>query len=354
MHGNEAVGRELLIHLTDYLLRNYGVDQYVTYLLDNTRIHLMPSMNPDGFEKAAEGECIGGKGRYNNRGYDLNRNFPDYFTKNQKQAQPETQAVKEWIEKIPFVLSANLHGGALVASYPFDNTPNTILTSLAPFSGPSPTPDDDIFKHLANTYSFNHLTMHKGASCNDGTPGFVNGTTNGAQWYPLIGGMQDYNYIWANCFEITLELSCCKYPYRHELPRFWNENRKALLIYLGQVHRGVRGLIMDSNGNLISKATLKIKGRDVTFRSSNRGEFWRILLPGVYTIGEFSIRVLQIDISILFYVLYKHIFIFPGMFAFHPFRSFCRRIPSCWENVHREWRNNHKFEHSTCPCRICK
>jgi hypothetical protein len=62
--------------------------------------------------------------RYNARGYDLNRNFPDYFTKNQKAQQPETKAIRDWIERIPFVLSANLHGGALVASYPFDNTPN--------------------------------------------------------------------------------------------------------------------------------------------------------------------------------------------------------------------------------------
>lgn len=125
MHGNEAVGRELLLHLTDHLLVNYGTDPYITYLLDNTRIHLMPSMNPDGFEVATEGECAGGRGRYNSRGYDLNRNFPDYFIKNQKQVQPETQAIREWIERIPFVLSANLHGGALVASYPFDNTPNS-------------------------------------------------------------------------------------------------------------------------------------------------------------------------------------------------------------------------------------
>lgn len=63
--------------------------------------------------------------RYNARGFDLNRNFPDHFKTNNKQQQPETKAVRDWIERIPFVLSANLHGGALVASYPYDNTPNS-------------------------------------------------------------------------------------------------------------------------------------------------------------------------------------------------------------------------------------
>lgn len=67
--------------------------------------------------------------RYNARGFDLNRNFPDYFKQNNKKNQPEAEAVKQWISKIQFVLSANLHGGALVASYPFDNSPNTSMYS---------------------------------------------------------------------------------------------------------------------------------------------------------------------------------------------------------------------------------
>lgn len=62
---------------------------------------------------------------YNARGFDLNRNFPDYFKQNTKRNQPETEAVKAWLGKIQFVLSGSLHGGALVASYPYDNTPNS-------------------------------------------------------------------------------------------------------------------------------------------------------------------------------------------------------------------------------------
>lgn len=66
-------------------------------------------------------------GRYNARGFDLNRNFPDYFKQNNKRNQPETEAVKAWLSKIQFVLSGSLHGGALVASYPYDNTPNSSM-----------------------------------------------------------------------------------------------------------------------------------------------------------------------------------------------------------------------------------
>ena len=50
MHGNEVIGRELMLHLILYLVQNYDTDYYVRWLLDNTRIHVMPSMNPDGFE----------------------------------------------------------------------------------------------------------------------------------------------------------------------------------------------------------------------------------------------------------------------------------------------------------------
>ncbi|XP_063226209.1 carboxypeptidase M-like isoform X2 [Bacillus rossius redtenbacheri] len=286
MHGNEAVGRELMLHLIQYLVTSYSTDPYIKWLLDNTRIHILPSMNPDGFEVARESQCDGGQGRYNARGFDLNRNFPDYFKQNNKRGQPETDAVKEWISKIQFVLSGGLHGGALVASYPFDNTPNSIFHSYS--SAPSLTPDDDVFKHLALTYSSNHPVMKRGVACKAGTPAFNQGITNGAEWYPLIGGMQDFNYVWYGCMEITLELSCCKYPPAAELPKFWEENRMPLVKFLAEAHRGVQGFVMDENGNPVEKASLKVKGRDVGFQSTKYGEFWRILLPGVYKLEVYA------------------------------------------------------------------
>ena len=71
MHGNEAVGRELVIFLAEYLIKNYGQVDRVTQLLNSTDLWLMPSLNPDGFEAAVEGHCYqvanGGRGRPNGK-----------------------------------------------------------------------------------------------------------------------------------------------------------------------------------------------------------------------------------------------------------------------------------------------
>lgn len=55
----KVVGREAMLYLISVLCNNYGKNEYLTRLINNTRIHIMPSMNPDGYEKAEEGDKNG-------------------------------------------------------------------------------------------------------------------------------------------------------------------------------------------------------------------------------------------------------------------------------------------------------
>uniref|UniRef100_A0A1B6LU96 Peptidase M14 domain-containing protein n=1 Tax=Graphocephala atropunctata TaxID=36148 RepID=A0A1B6LU96_9HEMI len=281
MHGNEAVGRELMLLLAQYLCQNYQTDPRVTQLINSVRIHLMPSMNPDGFEISSEGDATSLIGRDNANKVDLNRDFPDqYFEESVEQSkQPETKALMDWLHQFPFVLSANLHGGALVANYPFDNNPDG-LNGIENLS-----PDNDVFVMLSKTYSDAHPTMHLGEPC-PGLPNerFPEGIVNGAKWYVVSGGMQDYNYEHSSCLEITLEVGCFKYPNHKELTKYWLENRESLLRFMEQIHRGVHGFVRSTGGNGIANASITVRGIDHKVTTAKDGDYWRILVPGTYDV----------------------------------------------------------------------
>ena len=47
--------------------------------------------------------------------------------------------------------------------------------------------------------------------------------------------MADFNYLHTNCFELTVELSCDKFPPEEELYTAWQDNKEALLSFLESV-----------------------------------------------------------------------------------------------------------------------
>merc|ERR1711981_721090 len=319
MHGNEVLGRELLLHLADYLCEEYlAGNEDIKKLVDETRIHLMPSMNPDGWRTSTD---HGGQdfliGRTNANNVDLNRDFPDldrivysgeethseynnhlmeYVKHLDHKIQPETESVMKMIMENPFVVSANMHGGDLVANYPYDEARGINPTEY------SASPDDETFKHIAMTYAKNHPRMS-----NPNTPGCdksfnpfarQGGITNGAAWYTVEGGMQDFNYLSSNDFEITLELGCDKYPPASALSQEWEDNKKSLLEFIWMAHSGFKGVVKDADTlQGISNALIHVKNitriakgyrrsddinHEIT--SVHDGDYWRLLSPGEYEV----------------------------------------------------------------------
>lgn len=286
MHGNEVVGREMLLLLAKYLCENYGSrNPRVTSLLNNTRFHFLPSMNPDGYEVAVRNHALG---RENANNVDLNRNFPDQYGTNSfnRVQEPETLAVMNWSLSIPFVLSANLHGGSLVANYPFDDTAKDFTNNNDHMPMYNPTQEDELFKYLATTYSRAHTTMKNGSPC----PEYVNekfpgGITNGAGWYSVTGGMQDWSYIYGGAHELTLELSCNKFPHESLLEDFWTQNREALLRYMElPMELGVYGVISSTIGHPIPGAHIYFNNIEHSIKSSSSGDYFKLLLPGKYNV----------------------------------------------------------------------
>ncbi|CAL8377627.1 unnamed protein product [Boreogadus saida] len=312
MHGNEALGRQLLLYLAQDLCNEYRQGSpRVQALINTTRIHLLPSMNPDGYEVAAaggqdatedeeEGRKYGARniGRTNAQGIDLNRNFPDLASIVYRRRRlrtyrtdhiaipdfywfgkvaPETYAVMKWVRSVPFMLGANLHGGDLVVAYPYDLSKHPQQHKLF-----SPTPDEKVFKIIARTYADSHPTMGRDQAWCGSSRASKNGIINGAQVSSFAGSMQDFSYLHTNCYEVAVNLGCDKFPAEEDMENAWHENQEAFISFLEGAHRGIKGLVKDEGGNGIKGARVSVRGvrHDVT--TAEQGDYWRLLAPGVH------------------------------------------------------------------------
>uniref|UniRef100_A0A3Q2EC16 Carboxypeptidase X (M14 family), member 1b n=1 Tax=Cyprinodon variegatus TaxID=28743 RepID=A0A3Q2EC16_CYPVA len=168
------------------------------------------------------------------------------------------------MQTIPFVLGANLHGGELVVTYPYDMT-----RDWAPREH-TPTPDESFFRWLAAAYASTNKVMsnHDRRPCHNKDFLRYNNIINGADWHNVPGSMNDFSYLHTNCFEVTVELSCDKFPHASELPVEWENNKESLLVFMEQVHRGIKGVIRDKDTKEgIADAIIKVEDIDHHIRS---------------------------------------------------------------------------------------
>ena len=269
MHGDETGGFILMLHLADYLLKNYNVNERVTNLVDNLEIWINPLANPDG--TYGTGNTITSPTRYNANGYDLNRNFPDPFTPNTLK-QKETLDMIKFMRKHKFVLSANFHSGSEVVNYPWDRWISKLHA------------DDSWFNSISRAYAD---TAHLYAG-----PEYMNfldnGVTRGALWYIVYGGRQDFMTWELHGREVTIELDNQFVTPAPQLTLLWQNNWHSLIGYLENALYGIHGLVRDVNSHEPVPAKVYISGHDKdsseVYSDTLTGSFERFLYSGSWNL----------------------------------------------------------------------
>lgn len=89
--------------------------------------------------------------------------------------------------------------------------------------------------------------------------------------------MNDFSYLHTNCFEITVELSCDKFPHVSELPTEWENNRESLLLYMEQV--GAAGHGRGSPGTPRALQHLPCSLPELGQQGAAGGVCWRCVHP---------------------------------------------------------------------------
>lgn len=277
MHGDETTGYPMLLSLIDNLLSNYGTDTRLTNLVNQMEIWINPLANPDGTYAAGD-LTVSGATRYNANAVDLNRNYPDPqdgLHPDGNSYQPETQIFMGLADTMDFVMSANFHGGAEVANFPWD-TWNHVH------------PDQAWWIQQCTNYADTAQLHGSAGYMDDLYSGSIAGVTNGFAWYEVDGGRQDFMQWWHQCREFTVELSTTKLLADAQLINYYNYNVRSLLNYMESSLYGIRGVITDNCTGQPMRAKVFISGHDAdssfVYSSGDVGNYHRPILPGTYNV----------------------------------------------------------------------
>jgi hypothetical protein len=282
MHGDEVPGYSILLMLTHSLMQSYNSSAETSSLLQNIVLIINPLSNPDGTYFTGNHTVFGSK-RSNLNNVDLNRNFPDPYAGSNPDGQPtqkENLEMMAYLEKFPPSISVNIHSGAEVINYPWDWRANPNPSD----DTPNLHPDDTWFQFVSKEYA---------DTARAGYPSYMSlfppwGITNGAAWYPVYGGRQDYVTAFVKGRELTLEISNEKTPSISQIPFLYQRNSRSLINFAKQALYGIHGNVRDEQTETPLLATIILDAYDdnwsVVQSDSVNGNFYRYLHAGNYTL----------------------------------------------------------------------
>lgn len=278
-HAREPAGMTWILNFAAWLCQNYGSDPVAADIVDNRELFFLPIVNPDGYEYNRMTYPGGGgmwrKNRRNNGdgtyGVDLNRNWgymwgydnngssPNTFDETYRGlsafSEPETQAVREFIDSrnFSFVLSAHTYGGLLLYPWGYDD----IFT-----------PDQDFFSAIGDSATT------------------LIGYPNGTPWQLLYNTNGDSN-DWTYGEQLEKPLIFCLSPETgDDFDGFWpapsripqlNAQMLPLGIYVAQLGGNLMGLDFDYPGGIPETTT---PGQPTSFEVVITGVRGGVLVSG--------------------------------------------------------------------------
>lgn len=244
-HAREAATVEVAMYIINYVTDNYGKPgyEYVTYLVDNREIYIVPMVNPDGKVYDDFGGSYG-EGLYwrKNRqpstegiGTDLNRNYSyhwggpgsspcvhsTFFGGDTPFDAPETRAVQTFILQHPDItvfLDYHSHGRMVLYPWGYTADPVTDLddrqvheiigTQYARITGYKPMQISDLYCCSGSSVDWSY-----GTTQHDGTPIFSWGIElGGGEFYPLPSVLPVM--CEKNCEAALYVIECADDPYK--------------------------------------------------------------------------------------------------------------------------------------------
>jgi hypothetical protein len=269
-HAREPASMQQLIFYMWYLIENYTTSDEVQSIVDNTELYFIPCLNPDGYLYNEQNHPNGGgfwrKNRRGGYGVDLNRNY-SYITPAGEEiwnttgvsstrsggnwpgvapfSEPETRAVRYFVENHQFTVALNNHTSGGLLLYPFG------------YDLDQYTPDNGYFEQLSE------------AMVRDN--GYVNQLS--ADLYPASGDSDDFMYgmLTTNdggtrekVFAMTPEIGEAFWPARNEIEGICREMLRHNLTAARAL--GNFGVVEETTGAIVSSRNF-----DLTYNLTRLG-----------------------------------------------------------------------------------
>ncbi len=139
-HAREWIAADVPYLIAKHMIENYATDPAISTLIDNAEVWVVPMVNPDGHQYSITNNRLWRKNRRNNGdgtfGVDLNRNygynwggpgssgdsFSDTYRGPSAFSEPETQAVRDFVQREAPTALISYHNFSQLILYPWGST----------------------------------------------------------------------------------------------------------------------------------------------------------------------------------------------------------------------------------------